>query len=93
MYSLGATFYHAFCGSPPFESKNYKEILDQHLSTPLVPLKEKNSKTAPALCKIIEKMLAKDPNDRFKDFQVIASKLKKLRSIVGKSKRFRPFSS
>ncbi len=89
MYSLGATFYHAFCGSPPFESQNFKEILDQHLNTPLVPLRDREFKTAPALCQIIDKMLAKDPNDRFKDFQTIITELKTLRSRVNEAKRAR----
>lgn len=89
MYSLGATFYHAFCGSPPFESENFKEILDQHLKTPLVPLKDRKFKTAPALCKIIEKMLAKDPNDRYPDFQVLITELKSLYSRVSEAKRSR----
>lgn len=82
MYSVGATFYHAFCGSPPFESEEYKEVLEQHLTTHLVPLKERNSKLAPDLCSIVEKMLAKDPNDRFKDFQAIITELKTLRSRI-----------
>lgn len=87
MYSLGATFYHAFCGSPPFESEDFKEILDQHLNTPLVPLKERPSKTAPAICKIIDKMLSKDPNDRYKDFKDIIIELKKLNSRISEAKR------
>jgi serine/threonine-protein kinase len=82
MYSLGATFYHAFCGSPPFESDDYKRILDQHLNTPLVPLKDRNTKTDATLCRIIEKMLAKDPNDRLKNFQAVVKELKALRSRV-----------
>ncbi len=90
MYSLGATFYHAFGGTPPFESGDFKEILDRHLNTPPIPLRERNPKTAPALCKIIEKMLAKDPNDRYKDFQVIVSELKTLRSRVNEAKRALP---
>lgn len=87
MYSLGATFYHAFCGVPPFESEDFKEILDQHLNTPLVPLRERPSKTAPAICKIIDKMLSKDPNDRYKDFKDIITELKKLNSRVSEAKR------
>jgi DNA-binding response OmpR family regulator/predicted Ser/Thr protein kinase len=78
MYSLAATFYHAFCGTAPFASGDFKEILDQHLKTPPVPLKERNAKIAPALCKIIEKMLSKDPNDRYKEFRTIISELKAL---------------
>ncbi|MCX8012498.1 MAG: protein kinase, partial [Desulfobacterota bacterium] len=33
IYSLGATFYHVFTGTPPFEGNNSKEILLQHLNT------------------------------------------------------------
>lgn len=89
MYSLGATFYHAFCGSPPFKSKDFKEILNHHLNTPIVPLRGRQSKTAPALCNIIETMLAKDPNNRYKDFQVIITELKNLYSRVSEVRRNR----
>jgi CheY-like chemotaxis protein/predicted Ser/Thr protein kinase len=87
MYSLGATFYHAFCGAPPFESEDFKEILDMHLNTPLVPLSERQSKTPPVICKIVDKMLSKDPNDRYNDFQAIITELKKLNSRISKAKR------
>jgi DNA-binding response OmpR family regulator/predicted Ser/Thr protein kinase len=87
MYSLGATFYHALCGEPPFKSEDFKEILDQHLNSPLIPLGERQSKTAPALCKIIDKMLSKDPNDRYNEFQDIITELKKLSSRISAAKR------
>ncbi len=80
MYSLGATFYHAFCGSPPFVSDDFKKILDQHLNTPIISLKDRNAGIDPDMCRIIEKMLAKDPNDRFPDFQAIVDELKARRS-------------
>jgi CheY-like chemotaxis protein/predicted Ser/Thr protein kinase len=86
MYSLGATFYHALCGEPPFKSEDFKEILDQHLNTPLIPLGERQSKTAPALCKIIDKMLSKDPKDRYNEFQEIITELKKLYSRISEAK-------
>jgi serine/threonine protein kinase len=87
MYSLGATFYHALCGEPPFKSEDFKEILDQHLNSPLIPLEERHSRTAPALCKIIDKMLSKDPNDRYNEFQDIITELKKLSSRISAAKR------
>ena len=87
MYSLGATFYHALCGEPPFKSEDFKEILDQHLNSPLIPLGERQSKAAPALCKIIDKMLSKDPNDRYNEFQDIITELKKLSSRINAAKR------
>jgi DNA-binding response OmpR family regulator/predicted Ser/Thr protein kinase len=87
MYSLGATFYHAFCGFPPFESGDFSVILDQHLKTPPMPLRERNARIAPALSKIIEKMLSKDPNERYKDFQTIITALKILYSRAREARR------
>jgi len=84
IYSLGASFYHAFTGHPPFEGDSIQEILDQHLNRPLTPLKEKNSEVSNALGKVIEKMMAKDPKDRYQDYQGIINAFKSL--------RFRAFS-
>ncbi len=84
IYSLGASFYHAFTGYPPFEGDSVQDILDQHLNRPLTPLKEKNSEVSNALGKVIEKMMAKDPKDRYQDYQGIISAFKSL--------RFRAFS-
>ncbi len=86
MYSLGATFYHAFSGAPPFESEDFKEILDHHLNKPLTPLRNKNPKIAAELCRIIEKMMAKDPNHRYKNFDEIIKELKALRARIADHK-------
>lgn len=79
IYSLGATFYYAFTGHPPFEGDNIQDILNQHLNHELTPLKEKNPKVPNALGKIIEKMMAKDPRNRYQDYQSIINELKNLR--------------
>ncbi len=79
IYSLGATFYHLFTGYPPFEGDSVQDILDQHLTRSLIPMKEKNSNVSNALGKIIEKMMAKDPNDRYQDYQSIINEFKSLR--------------
>jgi len=80
MYSLGATFYHAFCGAPPFVADNVKALLNHHLKTPLTPLTEKNAKIPPQLSQMIEKMMAKDPFERYKDFSAISAEVKQLRA-------------
>ncbi len=79
IYSLGATFYHLFTGYPPFEGDSVQDILDQHLTRSLIPMREKNSNVSTALGKIIEKMMAKDPNDRYQDYQSIINEFKSLR--------------
>ncbi len=80
MYSLGATFYHAFGGSPPFVAKSVNDILDHHLNTELTPLMDKNTKLPQGLSQIIDKMMAKDPNHRYQSFKQIYDELNVLRN-------------
>lgn len=80
MYSLGASFYHAFSGGPPFGGENVSEMLDQHLNVSPMPLEDRNPKVPSALSKIIEKMMAKDPTHRYQTFKQIADELQMLRS-------------
>ena len=78
MYALGATFYHAFCGAPPFQAKDLKQLLRHHLNTPLTPACERNPKIPQSLSRIIDRMMAKDPFERYKSFNEIAQEIKKL---------------
>jgi serine/threonine protein kinase len=80
IYSLGASFYHAFTGSPPFEGNNAEEVLNKHLDLSLIPLRKKNHKVSPALGKIIEKMMEKKPEKRYQDYKGIIRDLKGLES-------------
>ena len=85
IYSLGASFYHAFTGLPPFEGKDTEEILKKHMKGILIPLKKKNPKVSNSLGKIVEKMMAKDPDDRYQDY---ASIIKALKSLQSKALKF-----
>ena len=80
MYSLGATFYHALSGAPPFRADNVKELLKKHLNEPLVPLSDKNKKISSDLSRVIERMMAKDPYQRYNDFQEIIEELEPLKT-------------
>ncbi len=78
MYSLGATFYHALCGSPPFESDDIKAVLDMHLNETMTPLCQKDRSIPIALSGIIEKMMAKDPTERYPTFTAVIEALELL---------------
>jgi len=80
IYSLGACFYHALTGIPPFTGKDTEEVLSKHLNENLTPVKEKNPKVSAALGGIIEKMMAKDPNDRYQTYSHIIDEVQTLRS-------------
>ncbi len=75
MYSLGATFYHAFCGAPPFEANEIKAVLDMHLNDTMTPLCQKDRGIPIALSGIIEKMMAKDPTERYPTFRAVIEAL------------------
>ena len=80
IYSLGASFYHAFTGFTPFDGGTAEEILLKHLNEELTPLKKKNPKVSNALGKVIEKMMAKMPEDRYQDYKGIIKDLKSLKT-------------
>ncbi|MEW6359955.1 MAG: protein kinase [Planctomycetota bacterium] len=64
IYSLGATFYHAVVGGPPFVGKNPFEILVKHIQEPLAWPAEAED-IPPETKAIIERMLEKHPEARY----------------------------
>lgn len=89
IYSLGATFYHVFTGYPPFEGNDTKAILLHHLNSKARPLKERNPKVSVFLSRIIEKMMAKDPQERYQNYKTIVQDLQSFRSMVIQAKNKR----
>ncbi len=89
IYSLGASFYHAFTGFPPFEGKDADEVLMKHMKDPCVPLHVKNPKVSNALGRIIERMMAKDPSGRYQEYAEIIEDLESLRSKAMKFQKMK----
>ncbi len=78
MYALGATFYHLLVGEPLFDGKTPFAILAKHAADApdLAPLR----KCAPQrLVRVFETLLAKNPDDRFVDHDVVVQTLKGFR--------------
>jgi len=75
IYSLGATFYTVFSGTPPFDGECVEAILFKHMNEELVPLKKKNPILSSELSDIIGKMMNKNPEDRYQDYQSIINDL------------------
>src|SRR5207302_1410003 len=65
IYSLGTTLYCLLAGEPPFHDRAYLQKMLGHESEAFPPLKERRSDVPRPLIAIIEKMVAKEPNDRF----------------------------
>jgi serine/threonine protein kinase/formylglycine-generating enzyme required for sulfatase activity len=65
IYSLGCTFYCLLTGRPPFSGSSLLEIMVQHLHSPLPPVTDNRPDVAPDVAAVLERMLAKRPEDRY----------------------------
>jgi eukaryotic-like serine/threonine-protein kinase len=65
IYSLGCVGYHLLSGHPPFPDKNAIRQMVRHATEPPVPLDLVRPETPAYLRGVIERMLAKNPADRF----------------------------
>jgi predicted ATPase/class 3 adenylate cyclase len=65
LYSLGLTFYEILAGAHPFEAADAMGMVHAHLAQVPAPLQQRNPKVPAALSAIVDKLLAKDPDDRY----------------------------
>jgi serine/threonine-protein kinase len=65
IYSLGVTCYQMLAGQTPFDGDTALAIALQHLKVEPKRLEELRPDLPPALCRIIHKMLSKDPAERY----------------------------
>ncbi len=64
-YSLGVTAYQMITGALPFEGGSAMNIMFKHAHEPPPPLRDRAPDCPPELAAVIERMLAKKPEDRF----------------------------
>jgi serine/threonine protein kinase len=67
-YSLGCSLYHMLTGRPPFEGSQ-SSVMRQHIKADLPDPRLLNPAIPQPLLHIMEKMLNKDPNDRYQKIE------------------------
>ena len=82
MYSLGATLYHAASGHPPFERDSIDELLHAQLEDDPIPLVRVDPNIDPELSTIIERMLHKEPSERFRNMAEVRQRLEVVSSRI-----------
>ena len=67
VYSLGCTLFQLLCGSAPFSSENRSLLakMKAHCMAPIPSLRERRGDAPPELERVLNRMLAKHPQDRF----------------------------
>ena len=79
IYSLGVTFYYLMSNDRPYAGENTVQIIYSILTQDPKSLTEANDTVPPGLWKIIEKMIAKSPDDRYQTLRDTIEDLRKFR--------------
>ena len=80
IYSLGATLYQMVTGRVPFEAPKPQQVMQKHLTAPLVPPDHINTSLSAGISEVIEVMMQKRPQDRYASTEDLLLDLKAVRS-------------
>jgi predicted Ser/Thr protein kinase len=78
IYSLGITCYHLLAGLPPHRGDTALAIAVQHLNTPPEPLENVRSDVPGGMARIIHRLIAKRPEDRYTHPNELLTQLREL---------------
>ncbi len=90
LYSLGATVYHLLTGRPPYSGPSAVAVVIAHIKDPLVPLAGLRPDLPAGLCDIVDRLLAKQPDDRFESPQAMLRAVEQLESFLSAGSRTMP---
>jgi serine/threonine-protein kinase len=75
IYSLGATFFFLLTFRKPFVADTPVAVILKHVSEPPKPARQVNPAVPEAVSRVVEKMMAKRPEDRFADCSALIGAL------------------
>ncbi|MBA2480043.1 MAG: protein kinase [Planctomycetes bacterium] len=78
LYSLGATAYHLLTGKTPFSGSSPTEVLKHHVMDPLPPISEHNASVPDNVVALIERMMAKKPEDRYQSATEVLEEIRRI---------------
>ena len=65
LYSFGVLCYHMLTGNPPFVGDTALAVAVQHVKKQPKAIEDQRPDLPPALCRVVHRMLAKDPEQRW----------------------------
>lgn len=87
IYSLGVTLFEMLSGNPPFQADSVMTVMMMHLSDPVPDLRDLRSGVPASVVEIIQKAMAKKPEDRYQSAAELAAALRRaqaqLQGVIG----------
>ncbi|MCA9239089.1 MAG: serine/threonine protein kinase [Planctomycetales bacterium] len=78
LYSLGVTAYHLLLGEPPFTAETPLGVAVKHLNNQAAPLADALPELPLRLSQVVERLMAKKPEDRFQTPGELLAELRQL---------------
>ena len=75
IYALGCTLYRLLTGKPPYQGDTHVKVLLAHIRDPIPSLREVRLDVPEELETVFQKMLAKDPADRYQSMTTVIEAL------------------
>jgi uncharacterized RDD family membrane protein YckC/predicted Ser/Thr protein kinase len=75
MYSLGCALYHMLTGRPPFAGPSPVGVIAMHMTERAVPIRSLFPDIPERLAKVVERMMAKAPGDRYATYDELLGAL------------------
>ena len=78
IYSLGVTLFEMLGGRPPFDANSAMSVMMMHMTDPVPDLRDLRADVPPGLIAVINKAMAKDPDDRYQSAAEFAAAIREL---------------
>jgi len=75
LYSLGASIYHVVSGHRPFDAKGTSQVIHKLLREEPVPIEQVAPRCPPKLRRIVARLMARDPAERYQSAQELLDAL------------------
>ena len=90
IYSLGITLYQMLSGRLPFTDGTVRTLAYQHAQTDPEPLDKLNPAVPPAVVRLVGRMMAKKPEDRFPGMEELLTAIWKIRQETAPDRELVP---
>jgi serine/threonine protein kinase len=87
IYSLGCTLYYLLTAKVPYLGRSALETVLKHRDAPIPSLCVANTEIPPALDAIYQRMVAKEPRDRFQSMSLVAQALESIEACFADEAR------